>query len=103
MNDSRRRTKHGEDGFCKVQEVMREFQKQKKEVTGVIVFTENSFPSPYDVTGRSYEVSSMAKYFNPSALGNGLVGNCLDGKDDGVRLDYYMGEYGWKPEYCYIV
>ena len=89
--------------FAKFTEKMTEFQKQKKEVMGVIVFTENSFPAPYDVTGRSYEVSSMAKYFNPFAGGSGLAGNCLDGTDDGVRLDYLMSVYGWKPEYCYIV
>lgn len=89
--------------FAKFKEVMGEFQKQKKEVMGVIVFTEDSFDKPYDEQARSYEVSSMAKYFNPFAGGSGLAGDCLDGTDDGVRLDYYMSVYGWEPEYCYIV
>lgn len=75
----------------------------------VIVFTSESFNKPFSETERSYTVSSNAKYFDGSKIGNSLYGNCLDGKDVGVRLDYYMHslpEDGlgkrWIPEYCYI-
>ena len=89
--------------FEDFKKVMRSYQKENKYVEGVIVFTEDSFDKPFDEQARSYKVSSMAKYFNPFAGGSGLVGDCLDGTDDGVRLDYYMWTYGWEPEYCYIV
>lgn len=67
----------------------------------VIVFTEDSFDKPYTEQERSYEIRSDAKYFDGSKLGNSLFGNCLDGKDHNVRLDWYLGE--WHIEYCYIV
>lgn len=69
---------------------------------GVIVFSQDSFMNEYGLKARSYRVSNMEKYFNPEAIGSSLFGNCLDGSDNGVRLDYYMKMYGWKPEYCYM-
>lgn len=39
--------------------------------------------------------------------GYSIFGNCLDGTDQSVRLDYYMAEErdinGWKVEDCYIL
>ena len=39
--------------------------------------------------------------------GYSIFGNCLDGTDQGVRLDWYMAEErdinGWKVEDCYIL
>lgn len=76
----------------------------------VIVFSQESFSKPFTETERSYQVSSDAKYFDGSKIGNSLFGDCLDGKDLGVRLDAYMHsipEDGmgkrWIPDYCYIV
>jgi hypothetical protein len=70
----------------------------------VIVFTKDSFTTEYTEEERSYYVSRESKYFNPNMNGNSLFGNCLDGKDNGVRLDNYMsGKDGWKVERCYIV
>jgi len=71
----------------------------------VIVFTENSFTKPYMEEQRSYKVSSDAKYFDGSKIGNSLFGNCLDGTDNGVRLDHYMrsDEGKWIVEYCYLI
>lgn len=72
----------------------------------VIVFTENSFKKEYSELERSYEVNKDCKYFDSSKIGNSLFGNCLDGKDKGVRLDWYMHPSEsdrWKVEYCYII
>ena len=56
---------------------------------------------PFTELERSYQISSDAKYFDGNMSGNSLFGNCLDGKDLGVRLDYYMYS-GWKVDFCYI-
>lgn len=67
----------------------------------VIVFTADSFEQEYSEESRSYKIRRDAKYFNPVMIANSLFGNCLDGKDDGVRLDKYMAE-GWKVDHCYV-
>lgn len=74
----------------------------------VIVFAPESFGRDFSELERSYKVSSEAKYFDANMGGSSLFGNCLDGKDDGVRLDWYMKrpkEEGtrWIVEYCYII
>lgn len=73
----------------------------------VIVFTEDSFNKFFTEEERSYEITSDNKYFNADMNGTSLFGNCLDGKDDGVRLDIYMSlpeeKERWEVECCYIV
>lgn len=74
----------------------------------IVVFKQESFNREFSETERSYKVYSEAKYFNGNMIGNSLFGDCLDGKDDGVRLDRYMSllpEEGlrWVVDYCYIV
>jgi hypothetical protein len=74
----------------------------------VIVFTAESFDYKYTETERSYKVASNAKWFNPNMIGMSLIGDCLDGQDNGVRLDKYMRLLPnegnkWKVEYCYII
>lgn len=86
----------------------RELEKDTSWKEAVIVFTKGSFTRDYSEVERSYKVSRDSKYFNPMMNGSSLFGDCLDGKDDGVRLDIYMKllpEEGvrWKPDYCYIV
>lgn len=87
--------------FCRV---MSKANAEGKRLTGVIVFTQDSFAQDYTEQERAYRVSSMAKYFRKGMLGSALLGNCLDGKDLGVRLDYYMkaGSPRWKVEKAYI-
>lgn len=88
---------------------LEELEANKDWQEAVIVFTNESFMGvDYSVEQRSYKVSSDAKFFDPNMNGTSLVGNCLDGKDLSVRLDYYMSrkpEQGkrWEVEYCYIV
>ena len=74
----------------------------------VIVFAPESFGKEFSELERSYEVYSDAKYFDANMGGSSLFGNCLDGKDNGVRLDWYMKRSPsegkrWTVEYCYIV
>lgn len=74
----------------------------------VIVFSQESFDRNYSVIERSYEVMRDNKYFCYWMNGSSLFGNCLDGKDNGVRLDVLMhlSSYEgkkWEVEYCYII
>lgn len=90
-------------------EKMREFNKvhnntskgNNKVLKGVIVFTQDSFDKTYTEVERSYEVTSDNKAFLPNMISNSIFGNCLDGKDLGIRLDLYIYD-GWKIDYCYI-
>lgn len=74
----------------------------KENLKGVVVFTENSFTKPYTEIQRSYQFSSDNKAFLPNQLSNSIFADCLDGTDEGVRIDWYMGD-GWKVEYCYLL
>jgi hypothetical protein len=78
-----------------------DLQRNKDWKKAVVVFTESSFQKPFTELERSYQISSDAKYFDGNMGGNSLFGNCLDGKDVGVRLDKYFHE-GWEPEFAYI-
>ena len=77
----------------------------KDPLTGVIVFSQNNFKIPYSTRSRSYQVQSDNKYFIPGLIGASIFGDCLDGTDQGVRLDWYMkaSQDPWEVEYCYIV
>ena len=73
----------------------------------VVVFTKDSFKEEYSEESRSYKISSDAKYFDGSKIGNSLFGECLDGTDSGVRLDWYMKALPeettrWVVDFCYI-
>lgn len=73
---------------------------------GVIVFTEDSFNRPYTEKERSYRTNNSQKAFHHNMISSSIWADCLDGKDNGVRLDWYM--YGendkerWKVDYCYL-
>lgn len=76
-------------------------------LTAHIIFTEDSFPRRYPRLSRSYSVSSDNKAFWSGLGGYSIFAYCLDGTDQGVRLDWYMSEEGnpsgWKVEDCYIL
>lgn len=77
----------------------------KECLEGVVVFTEDSFARPFSERDRSYQFSSDNKAFLPNQLSNSIFANCLDGKDLGVRIDWYMHDdkMPWKVEYCYLL
>lgn len=83
---------------------MREFNSNNPDkqdttcITGVIVFKQSNFNKPYTEQERSYRVSNASPTFQSGKISNRLSGDCLDGKDLGVRLDWYK----WKVDYCYM-
>ena len=91
-------------------ELMSKFNKEKGYTTKgnnehlymVAVITEDSFDRKYSLTERSYEFSNDNKAFLPNQSSNSIFADCLDGRDLGVRLDWYIPAE-WKVEYCYVV
>ena len=76
----------------------------KSTLKGVIVFTEDSFSAPYTEKERSYRTDNSQKAYNHGMISNSIYADCLNGKDLGVRLDWYMHDekQPWKVEYCYL-
>lgn len=78
-----------------------------KDLTAYIIFTEDSFTREYPLLSRTYLVSSDNKAFWPNMGGYSIFACCLDGTDQGVRLDWCIEEEGnpggWKVEACYIL
>lgn len=78
----------------------------QKEKYGIIVFKQHpDWDKEFTETERSYiTCSAWGKYFKSGLIGNSLIGNCLDNKDKGVRLDWYIhDENGWQVDYCYLI
>ena len=71
------------------------------KVTAVAVISADSFNKPYKEEERSYRFTNHNKAFIPSNLSRSIFADCLDNKDIGVRLDWYLGS-DWKVGYCYI-
>ena len=73
---------------------------------GFIVFSAENWPKTYSEKSRTYEVHSDNKAFRPNASSCSLFGSSLDGTDQGVRLDWYMADFGipggWAVERCII-
>ena len=67
-------------------------------LSGVIVFKASNFTTEYSELSRSYRVWNNNRLFQHGKISNSLRGDCLDGTDDGVRLDWYK----WEVEFCYM-
>lgn len=99
--------------YAEFTEIMREHNNKTdgdyaKAISGVIVFTEDSFTKIYSLESRSYEVSSCNKAWIAGMGGYSIYGTSLDKTDRGVRLEAYMraekgGADGWKVDYCYLL
>lgn len=95
--------------YSDLKQIFRDLKKTspREDLTAHIIFTEDSFKKPYSLLSRTYHISSDNKAFWPNMGGYSIFGNCLDGTDQGVRLDHYMAEErginGWKVEDCYIL
>ena len=95
--------------YRELKQIFRELKRTspKDDLTAHIIFTEDSFAKPYSLLSRTYNVSSDNKGFCPHMFSNSIFACCLDGTDQGVRLDWYMEEEGqpggWKVEDCYIL
>ena len=95
--------------YSELKQVFRELKcnSQLEDLTAHIIFTKDSFDQQYPLLSRTYRISSDNKAYWPNMSGYSIFGDCLDGTDQGVRLDYYMAEErdptGWKVEDCYIL
>ena len=71
----------------------------------VIVFKPESFTNEYSEIERSYKIWHNDNWFDGQKISFSLWGNCLDGKDNAVRLDWYIKdtEHPWVVDYCYII
>ena len=71
----------------------------------VVVFKSESFSKDYSLEERSYLICRDNKWFKPYTIGCSLFGSCLDKKDRGVHLDWYMKDdkRPWIIDYCYII
>lgn len=67
----------------------------------VVVYTEDSFPRQFTEEERSYRFSKSCPYYEDGKISNRITGSCLDGLDNGVRLDWYFDK--WTIEKIYIV
>ncbi len=93
--------------YAEFRDAMYKFNEEHSDgnslLCGVIVFTKDSFTADYTETERSYRTWSDNKGFQHGKCSNSIYADCLDGKDLGVRLDWYMhAEHPWKVEYCYL-
>lgn len=96
----------------KYQELKEVFKKLKRkpfntDLTAHIVFSEESFTEPYSQLSRTYRVSSNNKAYIQRMSSNSIFGYCLDGTDQGVRLDWFIADEGnkdgWIISDCYIL
>lgn len=78
-------------------DAMNECHVTGKHRTAVIVFSQENFKTEYSELSRSYSSNSNQWGWNYSKIGRCRLGNCLDGTENGVRLDYY----NWKIECWY--
>lgn len=63
----------------------------------IIVFKKENWKQEYSELSRSYRSNSNQWGWDYSKLGRCRLGDCLDGTDTGVRLDYY----NWAIDYWY--
>ena len=90
--------------FGQLAEIMRAYneehpdREESADVAGVVIYKESNWKVPYSEVSRSYRVWNCNRAFQSGKISNSLSGDCLDGTDQGVRLDWY----GWTPEYCYM-
>jgi len=95
--------------YNELKRIFRELKRTspREDLTAHIIFTEDSFDKKYSLLSRTYTFTSDNKAFWPNMGGYSIFGYCLDGTDQGVRLDWYMAEEGnpggWKVEDCYIL
>jgi len=95
--------------YAELKKIFQELKRNsaKENLTAHIVFTEGSFTKPYPLLSRTYSLTSDNKAFWPNMGGYSIFADCLDGTDQGVRLEWYMAEEGnkdgWKVQECYIL
>lgn len=69
----------------------------------VAVISEDSFDKEYTLEERSYIFTNDNKAFIDDMGGYSIYARCMDGSDQGIRLERYVDYGNWKVEYCYIL
>lgn len=77
-----------------------DYGKNVPTISAVIVYKQSNFTAEYTETERSYRINNLCgkAFFDTISGSQSMRGDCLDGKDLGVRLDCY----NWDIEYCYF-
>lgn len=93
--------------YWKMKACFRAVERNKRHITGYIVFSPASFEQEYSLESRTYAVSSDNKAFQANMGGYSIYGSSLDRSDPYVRLEQYMvaehgGVDGWQIERCYM-
>lgn len=83
-------------------------ERARQHLTGYIVIPQEAFTVEYPLEGRTYEVSSDNKAFQPGMGGYSIYASSIDGTDPCIRLERYMaaekgGKDGWQIERCYMM
>lgn len=96
-----------EMSYSELSRQFREAESKGEHLSGLIVFTEDSFTDHYSEESRTYSVSSQNKAFQPGMGGYSIYASAIDGSDPMVRLECYMtaergGEDGWVVETCFL-
>ena len=96
-DDQRQHITYGE--FCNAMRIWNvSHDENKAEKFGVIVYKQENFEIEYSEESRSYRVSNANRKFQKNKNANSLFGDCLDGTDNAIRLDWY----DWTVEFCYF-
>ncbi len=67
-----------------------------KEV--VVLFSKKNWNKTYTGLQRMYALNLSSSGFNSEGSGQAIIGNCLDGSDQNVRLDMY----NWDVEAAFL-
>lgn len=78
-------------------DAMNECHKTGKHRTAIIVYKASNWDKEYPEVSRSYRSRSNQWGWDYSKMGNCRIGDCLDGTDKGLRLDYF----DWDIEFWY--
>lgn len=95
--------------YAKLKQIFQELKRHSpmEDLTAHITFTQDSFNKLYPLLSRTYSFNSGNKAFLPNMGGYSIFGYCLDGTDQGLRLEKYIDEEGrggnWKIQNCYIL
>ena len=90
--------------MSKLNEIMTEYNRRfpehedERKLSGVIVYKASNWKKEYAEPSRSYRVWNCNRAFQDGKISNSLFGYCLDGTDQGVRLDWY----DWEVDFCYM-
>lgn len=79
--------------------ITQQYSDKKPLICYVVVNQMPYWKEQFSEQQRTYRFRSDNKRFISRMCGNSIFADCLDGKDLGVRLDWYIGD--WTFEKCW--